>query len=272
MSQALAEYVLAGSRGSAARTPACRGCAGSPSTCRSRRLDVVVDLGAQLFLDALAHHRALLARNGQHVLLGIGVDRLAEGDVEILAGPVRVPALAIAHLEVIDAKLARQVAGRLLERRVGRVVGGDDAAVDAERRRDQGVAEQQALDLGERQHATDLAVALGEQVVRAVAEGARAARPAIRRGGRTCLPGERGRTRSRPGGRIPGMDGPRQLHAPQSDPPLHDCGGWSSPGLGLSWLQTPKTSSMRPQLKSLEQSLEASRASSPGSGNAGTGT
>ncbi len=56
--------------------------------------------------------------------------------------------------------------------RAASVVGRDDAAVDAERRRDQRVAEQQALDLGERQHADDLAVALGEQVMGAVAEGA----------------------------------------------------------------------------------------------------
>ena len=213
--------------------------------------DVVVDLGPQLFLDALAHHRALLARDGQHVLLGIGIDRLAEGDVEVLAGPVRVPALPVAHLEVIDAKLTRQIAGRLLERRMGHLVCGDDAAIDAEWRRNQGVAEKQAPDLRERQHTADLAIALGKQVVRAMAKGTRAAHPAIRRGGRTCLPGERGRTRSRPGGRIPGTDGPRQLHAPQSDPPparLTVAG--RRPGRGCHALQTPKTSSMRPQLKS----------------------
>ena len=82
------------------------------------------------------------------------------------------PAPAVAHLQVLDAEAAREVAGGSFERRVRVLVGRDDAAVDAERRRDQRVAEQQALHLGERQHADGLAVALGEQVMRAVAKRA----------------------------------------------------------------------------------------------------
>ena len=64
---------------------------------------------------------------------GSAIDRLAERDVQVLAGPVRVAALAVAHLEVIHAKPTREVAGRSFERRVGHLVRGDDAAVDAER-------------------------------------------------------------------------------------------------------------------------------------------
>ena len=81
-------------------------------------------------------------------------------------------ALPVAHLEVINAQAPCEVAGGPLERSVRRLVGGDDAAIDAERGRDQRVAEQEALDLGQRQHAHDFAATLREQVVRAVAESA----------------------------------------------------------------------------------------------------
>ena len=83
------------------------------------------------------------------------------------------PALAVAHLEVIHAKLTRQVAGRLLERRAGHLVCGDDAAIDAEWRGNQCVAEKEAPDLRERQHTADLSIALGKQVVRAMTKGTR---------------------------------------------------------------------------------------------------
>ena len=63
----------------------------------------------QPVLDALAHHGALLARDGQHVGLVVGQDLLAEGDVEVLrAASRRAGGAHIAEFEVVDAELLRQ--------------------------------------------------------------------------------------------------------------------------------------------------------------------
>ena len=59
-----------------------------------------IDFAAQLAADGLAHHRTLLARNGEQVRLRVGEDRLAERVVKIIARPVGGLGWAIARLEV----------------------------------------------------------------------------------------------------------------------------------------------------------------------------
>ena len=80
---------------------------------RKEAVDAGVEFGAQSVLDALAHHRALLARDGEHVGLLVGQDGLAEGDVEVLLGPVVVAACEVGAV----------VAGRPSERWGSEVVG-----------------------------------------------------------------------------------------------------------------------------------------------------
>ena len=90
---------------------------------REEPVDRRVDLAAQAALDALAHHRALLARDGEQVRLDVGQDLLAEGDVQVLARPVGLARDAVAQLEVVDAELVRERArGRVQRgRRAGSV-------------------------------------------------------------------------------------------------------------------------------------------------------
>src|SRR3569623_1212852 len=135
--------------------------------------DAGVNLAGETGLAALAHHRALLARDGEHVLFRIGVDLLAEGDVKIVfARPVAVARCAIAEFEVIDAALARQLDCRRLKR-AGRLgVDRGHAAVHAERQRAQLMTEQAAANLTERQYAFDDAVTLRIEKIAAMPEGA----------------------------------------------------------------------------------------------------
>ena len=139
---------------------------------REEAVDAGVDLAAQAVLDALAHHRALLARDGQHVGFFVGQDGLAEGDVQVLPRPVGVARLRrCAARGASTPRLLRELLGLVLPapaRGFGAV--GRHAAVDGERQADQRVAEQQALHVRQRQHAFDAAVGFGVQEVRVVAE------------------------------------------------------------------------------------------------------
>ena len=104
----------------------------------------------------------------------IARDRFPERDIEIGAHqPVALDRLALAHFERRGAELFAQVIGVRLQRRGGFAVGGQRAAIDAERRGYQRVAEQRRLDMRERQHAHDRAILFGEHVVAAVAERGR---------------------------------------------------------------------------------------------------
>jgi hypothetical protein len=131
---------------------------------------VLVDHRAQLALHALAHHGALLARNGQQVGLGVGEQGAPEGDVELLARPLGLERLAIAQFEVLHAQATTEFDGRPVQGAAGLVVDRGHAAVHGKRQRYQRMAEQQAPDLGQRQHADDLVAALGQQVVAGVME------------------------------------------------------------------------------------------------------
>ncbi len=79
--------------------------------------------------------------------------------------------LAIAHLEMSDPELGGEIAGGACEGSVSLRIGGNDASIDTERRRHQGMAEEQALDLRERQNSADFPAALRVQIVRPVPEG-----------------------------------------------------------------------------------------------------
>ena len=77
--------------------------------------------------------------------LVIARDRLAERDIEIGAHqPVALDRLALAHFQGRGAELSRSVIGVGFERGGGLAVDGQRAAIDAERRGDQRVAEQQS--------------------------------------------------------------------------------------------------------------------------------
>ena len=56
---------------------------------REEPVDRRVDLASQSVLDPLADHRALLARHGEEVGLGVGIELLAERHVQVLLRPVR---------------------------------------------------------------------------------------------------------------------------------------------------------------------------------------
>ena len=100
----------------------------------------------------------------------VGQDRLAEGDVQVLARPAGVLALQLAQFQVRGAELLRDALGLGFQRRGGLVVVGGHAGIHRKRQAHQRMAEQQALDLRQRQHADDLPCPLGIQVERGVAE------------------------------------------------------------------------------------------------------
>ena len=103
---------------------------------REEAIDVRIDVADEFVLDALAYHGALLARDGEHVGFGLGQDRLAEGDVQLLPRPVRMAGLEVAIFQVLHAKLTGQAVGLGLEqgkRLLAGIGGGGDAAIHAER-------------------------------------------------------------------------------------------------------------------------------------------
>src|SRR5262245_43519169 len=136
-------------------------------------VDRAVELAAQAVLDPLAHHRALLARDGEHVRLLVGEDRLAEGHVELLPRPSRLAHDAVLELEMGYAEPLGELARRSVEERDRRRVSRRDAAVHAKRQRHERVAEEETLDLREGQNADEAPRALREQVIGAVTEAVR---------------------------------------------------------------------------------------------------
>ena len=112
--------------------------------------DRLVDLAAQTCLNPFAHHRALLARDREHVGFDLGQDFLAEGHVQVLARPGRLAGLEVAQLEIVRAQLLRQLDRVRVQLGDRLRVGGCAAAVHAEGKRHQRVAEEQASDLRQR--------------------------------------------------------------------------------------------------------------------------
>ena len=94
---------------------------------RKESIDAGVDVAAQAVLDALAHHRALLARDGQHVGLLVGQDVLAKRHVEVLRRPVVVPGIDVAQFEVIDAQSLRDSLRLVFQGRRSGLIGRSHA-------------------------------------------------------------------------------------------------------------------------------------------------
>ena len=135
---------------------------------------VAVGDRGQTVLDALAHHRPLLARDRLHVALVVGLDRFTERHVEVRPlDPSRPPSACGARCRNSSALRPgphQQALGMADQRRLAFRIGRQRAAIDAERHGDQRVAEQQRLHPPQRQHAGDRAVPFGETVMRAMAE------------------------------------------------------------------------------------------------------
>ncbi len=133
---------------------------------REEAVDAAVDLAAQPVLDALADHRALLARNRLQIGVDIGeTGSCGTSTYRSCRGQSGLLTRAVAQFEMFDTERTRKSARRLDKPALDAGVVRRRSAVDAERQRDERVAEQAALDLGQRQDADDLAAALGEQVV-----------------------------------------------------------------------------------------------------------
>ena len=114
--------------------------------------------------NSLAHHGPLLARNGLHVRVGIGVERAAERGIEPVAlypGGVRgrnPPQLDAAHLQIAADS------GRFVQKRRTRiVVVGNRSAVHGKRIADQRTAEQETFDMRHREDAADLGAAARDE-------------------------------------------------------------------------------------------------------------
>ena len=120
--------------------------------------------------DSLADHRTLLARDREQIGFGVGRELAPERHVQVLPRPAGTLRCAVAKLEVLDAERSREVDRGVDERPLGVRVARGRSAVDAERQRHERVAEEAALHLRERENAGDLAAALGQPIVRPMAE------------------------------------------------------------------------------------------------------
>ena len=131
---------------------------------------VVLERRREAVLVSLADHPPLFPGDRREVRLGIGVDRPAERDVEVLRGK-RVPVgVDVPEFRIVDAEPSRQVARGGDERLLGFGIRRKDSPVNAERDRHEGVPEETALHLEEREDAPDLAGLHRRKVVRPVAE------------------------------------------------------------------------------------------------------
>ncbi|MCY1520667.1 hypothetical protein D9M68_554490 [compost metagenome] len=129
-----------------------------------------VHVRSQAVLDALAHHGALLARNGEHVVFFLGQDGLAEGDVELLHRPVGVAAVNVAKLQMIGAQFDRQALCFGFECGRDSLRFGGHAAVHGKGQPGERIAKKPALHMGQGQNTLDLAILLGKEEIRGMPE------------------------------------------------------------------------------------------------------
>ena len=113
-------------------------------------VDRGVGLAPQTVLDPLAHHRALFARDGEHVRLDVRRDLLAEVEVDRLPRPLRLPCGTVSQLEMRDTQPAGDLARGGVQDRHRRGIGHRNTSVRAERERDEPVPEEEALHFRER--------------------------------------------------------------------------------------------------------------------------
>src|SRR5262249_6771493 len=100
----------------------------------------------------------------------IRIERAPKRVVEILRRPVRSRSRAIAHLQVVDAEIAGQFGRFVLERDANIVIRRHGSAVDAERSRNQHVAEEKTFDPRKRQNTGYRTILASDQVVSLVAQ------------------------------------------------------------------------------------------------------
>ncbi len=110
-------------------------------------VNVGVDLACEATLDALTHHRALLARDRLHVGFDARLDRLSKGDEQILLRPPALVRRAITQLKMIDSEIARQVGRRCMQHAARVLIVHGGPAVHRERQRHERMPKEQALDL-----------------------------------------------------------------------------------------------------------------------------
>src|SRR5438309_1385743 len=129
-----------------------------------------IDLAHKAVLDPLAHHRALLARDREHVGFDVRRDVLAKSHIKVLPRPFGAAALRVAYLEIIDAERSREIIrGRdQRSRRLGIV--RSRAAVDGKWKRHERMSEQATANDGERHDTRPSSIALGNQIMTAMAK------------------------------------------------------------------------------------------------------
>ena len=138
---------------------------------RIEAIDGPLDFAAQAVLDALAHHRALFARDRLHICVVVGRNLLAERRVSFgIPDPVVVVRRHQLVGQHIDPKLLRQRYRRAVERGIGLVVDRCGSAINAKRIRYQRVAKQPAAYMDERQDSAYRTAALGEQEIAVMSE------------------------------------------------------------------------------------------------------
>jgi hypothetical protein len=94
---------------------------------------IAIDLRFESALDPLAHHRALLARDGQQIGFDLGRQFLAKGHVQRLLRPFGFAPAAVAQFEMRDAQAARDLERRRMQRRDRTGIVGGHPGVRGER-------------------------------------------------------------------------------------------------------------------------------------------
>ncbi len=72
-------------------------------------VDTAIDFADQTALDALAHHRALLAWNCQQVGLHLRQQGLTESHVQLLLRPVGLEPYPIAQFEMLHSEITGEI-------------------------------------------------------------------------------------------------------------------------------------------------------------------
>ncbi len=117
----------------------------------ARGVEIPTRIGAlarrrhELPLDPPADLGALLPRNREQILIRIERDGLAKRGVARVPHPVVAARPQVTELDVVHTELLAELDRRLLEQGARPLGAGGDAPVDAEGRRDERIAEHQAL-------------------------------------------------------------------------------------------------------------------------------
>ena len=102
-----------------------------------KTVHAAVNFTAKAVLDAFANHRALFAGYRQHIGIFFSQDFLAEGDVQILRGPVGMARVDVAELQMRNAQPFGNLLGFNFQRICGLRRGGGDTTIYRKRQRHQ---------------------------------------------------------------------------------------------------------------------------------------